>query len=76
MPFTIPQVSYIAFIFFIWLSVCCPDGVISIILSSRSLIHYSALFIMLLIGFSSAFISANEYSNRSWFFVVLYFFLE
>ena len=38
----------------------------SIILYSKSLIHSSALFILLFIAFSSAFISANEFSNFSW----------
>ena len=58
--------------FFIWLSVCCPDWVISIILSSRSLIRSSALFILLFIAFRSAFVSVNEFSNFSWFlFIVL-----
>ena len=39
--------------FFILLSVYCPYWVISIILSSSSVICYSALFILLLIAFSS-----------------------
>ena len=37
----------------------------SIILYSKSLIHYSALSLLLLIAFSSAFVSANEISNLS-----------
>ena len=50
---------------------------ISIILSSRSLIHSSALFILLFIAFSSAFISVNEGSNFSWFlFIVSSSFLQ
>ena len=45
---------------FFYLSVfCCPDWVINIILSSMSLIHSSALFLLLFITFSSVFILAN-----------------
>ena len=62
MFYTTPQ-SLILLSFFIWLSVCCFDWIISIILSSRSLILSSALFILLFIAFSSAFMSANEFSN-------------
>ena len=49
--------------FFIWVSFCYSNWVISIILSSRS---SSALFIVLFIAFSSAFMSSNEFSNFSW----------
>ena len=53
--YIIPHISYIVFIFFfIWLSVCCPDWVISIILSSKLLIRSSALFILLFNAFNSA----------------------
>ena len=63
MLYFILWVSYIALIFFfIWVSFCCSNWVISIILSSRS---SSALFILLFIAFSSAFISSNEFSNFS-----------
>ena len=44
---------------------------ISIILSSKSLIHSSALFILLLNAFNSGFVSANEFSNFSWLLVKL-----
>ena len=53
--------------FFIWFSVCCPDWVISITFSSKSLIHSSALFILLFSAFYSVCVSANEFSNFSWF---------
>ena len=63
MLYFILWVSYIALIFFfIWVSFCCSNWVISIIPSSRS---SSALFILLFIAFSSAFISSNEFSNFS-----------
>ena len=63
MLYFILWVSYIALIFFfIWVSFCCSNWVISIILSSRS---SSALFILLFMAFSSAFISSNEFSNFS-----------
>ena len=52
--------------FFIWFSVACPDWVISIILTSTSLIHSSALFILFFIAFSSVCISASEFSIFSW----------
>ena len=45
--------------FSIWFSVCCPDWVISNILSSKSLIHASALFLLLFSDFSSVCVSAN-----------------
>ena len=45
---------------------------ISVILSSRSLICFSALFILLFIAFSSAFVSASEFSNFSWFFFIVF----
>ena len=57
--------------FFIWLSVCCSDWVISIILSSKSRIYPCALFILLFTTFSSAFMSANEFSNFSWLLLLL-----
>ena len=53
--------------FFIWFSDFCPDWVISTILSSKSLIHSSALLILLFGAFSSICVSANEYSNSSMF---------
>ena len=56
---------YCFHVFFIWFSICRPDWVISIILSSKSLIHSSALFILLLSVFNSACVSANEFSNFS-----------
>ena len=56
--------------FFIWFYVYCPDWVISIILSSKSLIHSSALFILLFIAFSSVSNSANEFSSFSYFLLI------
>ena len=56
--------------FLIWFSVCCPDWVISIILSSTSLIHSSALFILVFIAFSSVCISTNEFSSFSWLLLI------
>ena len=56
--------------FSIWFSVCCPDWVISIILSSKSLIHSSALFILLFIALSSVCISANEFYSFSWLLLI------
>ena len=56
---------------FIWFSACCLDWVISIILSSMSLIHYSALFILLFIIFISVWIYANEFSHFSWLLPIL-----
>ena len=47
-------------------SVCCLDWVISISLCSKSFNCSSTLFILLFIAISSAFISANEFSNFSW----------
>ena len=46
------------FFFFFNLSFCCPDWVISIILSSRSLIPSSVLFSLLFIASRLVFISA------------------
>ena len=64
-------------LFFIWLFVCCPDWVISIIVSSGSLMHSSALFILLFIAFSSALILVNQLSNFSCFlFIVSISFLQ
>lgn len=55
--YIIPQVSYIAsvFWFFNWLSVCCSNWVVSIILPSTTLIHSFVLFILLFTAFTSAF---------------------
>ena len=48
-------IFYIAFIFFlIWLSVCSPDWVISIILSSKSLTCSCALFFPVFNAFNSS----------------------
>ena len=55
------QRSLYCFHFFFWLSICCSDWMISINLSFRSLIHSSALFILLFTAFSSAFVSVNEF---------------
>ena len=52
--------------FFICLSVCCSDQMISIILSFRSLICSSILFTLLFIAFSSVFILAIELSSFDW----------
>ena len=62
--------------FFIWLSLCCPDWMISSILSSKSLIHYSALFILLFRAINSACVSANEFSNFSWLLIFSSSFLK
>ena len=71
--YIIPQISCIAFgLFFIWFFVCDPDWVISIILSSKSLIHYSALFILLFNAFDSAFVCAKEFSNFSWLLLIIF----
>ena len=43
---------------------------ISIILSSTSLIHSSALFILVFTAFSSVYISANEFSSFSWLLLI------
>ena len=43
----------------------CPDWVISIILSTKSLIRSSALFILLVSAFNSVCVSGNEFSNFS-----------
>ena len=56
--------------FFSWFSVCCPDWVISIHLSSKSLIRFSALFLLLSIAISSVCVSANEFSNFSMFLLI------
>ena len=60
--FILSHMSYMLFIFFICLSVCCSDCVISIILSSRSLIHSSMSFSLLFIASRLVFISAIELS--------------
>ena len=57
--------------FFIQFSVCCPDWVITIILSSKSLIRSSALFILLFSASNSACTSASEFSNVSWLLLLL-----
>ena len=44
---------------------------ISIILSSKSLIYSSALFILLFNAFNSAFTSANEFSIFSWLLLIV-----
>ena len=49
--------------FFIGFSVCCPDWVTSVIISSKSLIHSSASFLVLFSIFKSAWVSTNEFSN-------------
>ena len=56
--------------FLIWFSVCSPDWVISVILFSMSLIHCSALFILLFIALSSVCIFANEFSSFSWLLLI------
>ena len=56
--------------FFLWFSVCCAVWVISIILSSRSLMHSFALSNLLFIACSSVCISANEYSSFSWLLLI------
>jgi len=61
---------YCFHVFFIWFSICSPVWVISIILSSTSLIRSSALFILLFVAFSSACISANEFSSFSWLLLI------
>ena len=59
------------FHFFSHLSVCCSDCVISITLSSRSLIHFSASFSLLFIAFRLVFILAVELSNFDWFLFII-----
>ena len=61
---------YCFHVFFIWFSVCCPDWVISIILSSTSLFHSSALFLLLFIAFTSVCISSNEFSGFPWLLLI------
>ena len=61
--------------FKIWLSVCCSDWLISIILSPRSFIHSYALFIQLFITFSSGFVSVSEFCNFSWLLLIVSSFL-
>ena len=56
--------------FYIWFSACCPGFIISIILPSTSLIHFSALFILLFIALSSVCISANKFSSFSWLVLI------
>ena len=74
MLFIIPQVFYIAFIFFIWLSIYYSDWVISIILSFRNLICSFALFILLFNAFSSAFISAEIFPVFFFFSLLVSFY--
>ena len=65
--FILSQSSYILLsLFKICFSLCSSDWVISIILSSRSLMHSSAVFSWLFIAFSVVFISAIELSNIDW----------
>ena len=52
---------------FMWFSACCPDWVISIMLSSMSLIHSSALFTLPFSAFSPVWLSAKDFSNFSLF---------
>ena len=54
----------------IWFSVWCSDWVISIILSSKSPIHSSVLFILLFSAFNSACNTENEFSNFSWLLLI------
>ena len=68
--YILTHISLYCFHVFSWFSVYCPDWVISIILSSKSLICSSALFILLFSAFSSVCISANEFSNFSWFLLI------
>ena len=75
----IPLISYIVFVFFfflIWFSVCCPNWVIFITLSSKSLICSSSLFILLFNVFSSVFISANDFPNYFCLLIVSISFLK
>ena len=61
----------ISFIFF-YLSFCfCSDQITSIILSSRSLIHSSALFSLSFATFSSVCISTIELSDFDWLFFIV-----
>ena len=62
------------FFFSIWLPICCFNWVISIILSFRSLILSSALFILLSIAFSSTFVLASELKIFSCLFMFLVLF--
>ena len=57
------------FFFFIWFSLCSPDLVISILLSSKSLICSSALFFLLVNAFNSAFVSLQRIQDNSYFFL-------
>ena len=57
-------------VFFFWLSVYCPDWVLSIILSFKTLTHFSALFTVPFNALNSAFVSADEFSNFSWPFLI------
>ena len=52
--------------FSIWFSFCSPVWLIAIVLSSTSLIHSSALFILVLTALSSICISANEFFGFAW----------
>ena len=61
---------YFFHVFVIWFSVCCTDWVISIFLSSKSLIHSSALFILLFSAFSSVSISGNEFPYFSMLLII------
>ena len=61
----------LSYFFLICVSVCSLDCVISIILSSISLIHSSALLILLFVVFSSALVSSHEFFNFSWLFLMV-----
>ena len=70
-------ISCLLSFFLIYLSVCCSDWVISVVLPFRALIHSSALSRLLFVVFNSDFISANEFSNFSWLpFIVACFSLQ
>ena len=66
------SLMFLSLFFLIWLSVFCPGWVISIILSSKSLIHSSALFILLFNAFNSACNSANGFYIFSKLFHIIY----
>ena len=55
-------ISLLLFFFYLFF-VCCFDWVVSIILSSKSLIHSSVLFNLLFIASRLVFISAIELAN-------------
>ena len=55
---------------FHWVFCLLSDWVISIILSSKSLILSSALFILLFSAFNSVSVSENKFYNFSWFLLI------